>query len=275
MSESAPLSKLCLHTITTKSLALPQAIAAYQQAGVAAITVWRDALLPLGIAESAKLLKSSGLTVVSLCRGGFFVAPTAADRRSAIDENRHAIDESAAIGSPLVVLVCGAHPQVPLPDARRQIVDALRELAPYAAERNVKLGIEPLHPVYADTRSAVSTLGQANDMVERIKAKNVGVALDVYHTWWDDKLETEIARCGKLDALFSFHVCDWHIPTRDILNDRGLMGEGCIPLRKIRSWVEQTGYDGFIEAEIFSTERWAQEPIEYIEQIKKAYFQHV
>lgn len=271
---SASISRLCIHTITTKPLSLPAAVAAYRDVGVTGITVWRDALAQLGVNESAKVLADSGLKVVSLCRGGFFPGKTAADRAKALDDNRRAIDEAEAIGAPLVVLVCGAVPDIPLTEARKQIADGIAAVVPHAAAANVRLGIEPLHPMYADTRSAVSTLGQANDIVQALRSPQVGVTIDVYHVWWDDHLEAEIARAGKLDAIFSYHVCDWRSPTRDLLLDRGLMGEGCIPLRQIRSWVEKAGFNGMIEVEIFSNEFWQMGQNELLKKIRLAYLEH-
>jgi sugar phosphate isomerase/epimerase len=260
--------------MTTKPLALPQAVEAYCNEGIPAITVWRDALEPLGVRESAKLLAGSGLKVISLCRGGFFPGKIEGDRQKSLDDNRRAIDEAEAIGAPLVVLVCGAVPGIPLGEARKQIADGIAAVIPYAAAAGVKLGIEPLHPMYADTRSAVSTLGQANDIVEKLRSPQVGVTIDVYHVWWDDHLEQEIERSGRLNAIFSYHVCDWRTPTRDLLLDRGIMGEGCIPLRQIRSWVEKTGFDGMIEVEIFSTELWKLDQPELVKRVKSAYLEH-
>jgi sugar phosphate isomerase/epimerase len=136
------------------------------------------------------------------------------------------------------------------------------------------LAIEPLHPMYADTRSAINTLAQANDMAEKLNSHWVGVAVDVYHLWWDSQLETEIMRCGKNNKLLAFHISDWKSPTVDILNDRGLMGEGCIPVRKIRSWVEATGFRGFNEVEIFSNEYWKLDQSVFLEKILTAYKAH-
>lgn len=269
-----PLTRLCIHTITTRPLALPEAIDAYRKVGASGITVWRDALATLGVTESARRLADLGLKVVSLCRGGFFPALSSTDRRKAIDENLRIIDEAAAIGAPLVVLVCGAVPKMPLDEGRRQIEEAIARIAPHAAERNIRLGIEPLHPMYAGDRSAVNTLAQANDMIERIGAENVGVTIDVYHLWWDDRLETEIARAGRAGSIFSFHVCDWRCPTRDLLNDRALMGQGSINIRQIRSWVESAGFNGMIEVEIFSNELWATNQQRFLEQIRQAYLEH-
>jgi len=263
------LSKLCIHTMTTKSWTLAEAIEGYSKAGVSGITVWRQHLEPQGATESGKMLRDSGLAVVSLCRGGFFPSDTQAGRAKAIDDNLRTIDEAVAIGAPLIVLVCGAVPGMPLSEARRQIIDGIAAVLPQAASGGVKLSIEALHPMYADDRSAVNTLKQANDMVDALDSPNVGVTVDVYHLWWDPDLEREIVRAGR--SILSFHVCDWRTPTRDILNDRALMGEGCINIREIRGWVEATGFNGYNEVEIFSSEYWAMDPGKYLEKIKAAY----
>lgn len=269
------LSRLCVHTITTKPWPIETAAAKFAAAGVAGITVWRDALTGRDIAATGRLLRDRGLAVVSLCRGGFFPAPTAAERTKAIDDNRRAIAEAAALGAPLIVLVCGAVPGQPLSESRQQILEGIAAVLPDAQAAGVRLAIEPLHPMYADSRSTVNTLAQANDMVEQLQSPAVGVAVDVYHLWWDPALETEIARCGRLGALFAYHVCDWRTPTVDLLNDRGLMGEGCIPLRQIRAWVEATGYRGFNEVEVFSTRWWAADQDDYLGKIVQAYRDHV
>jgi len=272
---AASLDRLCLHTITTKPWAIETAAEKYVAAGVRGITVWREALAGHDVEQTGVFLRNRGLTVTSLCRGGFFAAASAADRQGAIDDNRRAIVEAHALGAPHVVLVCGALPGQPLADSRRQIMDGIAALLPDCRAAGLKLAIEPLHPMYADTRSAVNTLAQANDMVEQLGSPLVGVALDVYHVWWDPALETEIARCGRLNALLAFHLCDWRTPTVDFLNDRGLMGEGCIPLRQIRGWVEATGFNGFNEVEVFSTRLWAQDQDAYLAQIVSAYRKHV
>lgn len=272
---AASLDQLCIHTITTKPWAIETSAAKFAAAGVKGITVWRDALAGRDIAKTGQLLRDHGLSIVSLCRGGFFPAATAADRAKALDDNRKAIAEAHALGAPLIVLVCGAVPGQPLTESRRQIVDGIAALLPDCQAAGVKLAIEPLHPMYAGDRSAVNTLAQANDMVAQLKSPLVGVALDTYHVWWDPALEQEIARCAQLNALFAYHVCDWRTPTVDMLNDRGLMGEGCIPLRQIRAWVEATGYRGFNEVEIFSTRLWATDQDEFLAKIVQAYRDHV
>ncbi len=265
------LERLCIHTVTTKPWPIEMAIERYAQAGVKGITVWRDALEARDVASVRRQIDDAGLTTVSLCRGGFFPAESRAAREASIEENRRCLDEAAALGAPLLVLVCGADPAVPLSTARAQIATGIEALLPQAERLGIRLAVEPLHPMYADTRSAINTLGQANDLCEKIDHPLVGAALDVYHTWWDPALEAEIARCGTLDKLFAFHVCDWRVPTEDLLLDRGLMGEGCIPIAQIREWVETSGFAGFVEVEIFSKRRWAGDQDTFVSEILKAW----
>jgi len=212
--------------------------------------------------------------VVSTARGGFFPAADRAGREAAIDDNRRAVDEAAALGAPAIVLVCGAVPGQPLHVSRDQIADGIAAIADHARACKVKLAIEPLHPMYADSRSAINTLGQANDMCDRLADSQVGVAVDVYHLWWDPNLKAEIARCGQAGYLLLFHVSDWRTPTEDLLNDRGLMGEGCIDVPQIRGWVEETGFRGYIEVEIFSNRYWATDQQLFLDSIKSAYLKH-
>lgn len=274
MTAASP-SQLCIHTITTKPWPIETAAARYAAAGVKGITVWRDALDGRDPAQIGAMLRDHGLRVVSLCRGGFFPALTAADRTKALDDNRRAIAEARALGAPHVVLVCGAVPGLPLAESRQHIRDGIAALLPECAAAGVKLAIEPLHPMYADSRSAINTLAQANDLAEQLASPWVGVAVDVYHLWWDPALEAEIARCGRLQKLFAYHVCDWKTPTTDLLLDRGLMGEGCIPLRQIRGWVEAAGFTGFNEVEIFSNRYWSGDQDAFLQKILSAYRDHV
>ncbi len=271
MTQMTNLSRLCVHTITTKPWSIEEAAENYSAAGVAGITVWRDALAGRDISQTGQLLRNNGLEIVSLCRGGFFPSADAPKRKNAIDDNLRAIDEAAALGAPMIVLVCGADPRQSLENSRSQIKEGIETILPYAQRAGVKLAIEPLHPMYADTRSAINTLSQANDMAEAIDSPYVGVAIDVYHLWWDPSLENEIKRCGVAENIFAFHICDWNMPTTDLLLDRGLMGEGCIPITKIRSWVEAAGFNGFNEVEIFSTKFWSGEQNIFLEKIIKAY----
>lgn len=269
------LEKLCIHSITTKPWPLPVALERYAAAGVGGISIWQDAALGVGLKEAAALLAQSPVEVVSYVRGGFFPHHNAAARQKALDDNRKMIDEAAQLGAPSLVLVCGAEPKQSLVESRKQIQAGIEAIIPHAKEQGVKLSIEPLHPMYADTRSAVNSLGQANDIAEAIDDPQVGIAVDVYHLWWDDQLEREISRCGEQGHLFAFHVCDWRVPTNDMLLDRGLMGEGCIDVPLIRSWVEAAGFDGYNEVEIFSNQYWAMNQQEFLNMVIEAYQQHV
>jgi sugar phosphate isomerase/epimerase len=268
------LSRLCIHTITTKPWPIETAAEKFSKAGVKGITVWRDALTGRNIKDTSRLLRDNDLSIVSLCRGGFFPSSDAQKRKDAIEDNKRAIEEAAALGAPLVVLVCGSSPDQTLETSRAQIQEGIEAILPQASQAKVRLAIEPLHPMYADTRSAINTIKQANDMATAIGSEWVGVAVDVYHLWWDPGLESEIARCGRNGQLFAFHICDWSVPTNDLLNDRALMGEGCIPVRKIRGWVEATGFKGFNEVEIFSNRWWKEDQSIFLEKIISAYFHH-
>jgi sugar phosphate isomerase/epimerase len=275
MSETAePLadfSRLAIHTITTKPWSLEEAIDRYARSGVAGVTVWRSALEGRDPQAAGRRIREAGLQVVSLCRGGFYPAADEAGRRKAIEENLRIIDEAAELGAPWIVLVCGALPGLPLEESRRQIRDGIAATVRHAAERGVRLAIEPLHPMYADNRSAINTLAQANDLAEELGSEWVGVAVDVYHLWWDPALEEGIRRSADMGKLWAFHICDWKTPTEDLLNDRGLMGEGCIPIRRIRGWMEANGFRGFNEVEIFSNRRWAQDQERFLAEILRAY----
>lgn len=268
------LSRLCIHTITTKPWGIEEAAQHFAQAGIGGITVWRDALEGRDIAQTGRMLKEHQLSVVSLCRGGFFPSTFSSKRQAAIDDNKKAIDEATALGAPMVVLVCGADPDQSLSISRQQIREGIEAVLPHAEANQVLLAIEPLHPMYADTRSAINTLAQANDMAEIIASPWVGVAVDVYHLWWDITLESEIMRCGRNNNLSAFHICDWKSPTDDMLLDRGLMGEGCINVPEIRKWVEMAGFEGFVEVEIFSNRYWNTDQSVFLEKILEAYQHH-
>ncbi len=273
-SQISDLSKLCIHTITTKPWAIEQSAEEFGEAGISGISVWRDTLEGRDIAKTGDMLRANGLEIVSLVRGGFFPSKDSAIRKEALKDNRLAIDKAETLGCPMLVLVCGAEPAISLEKSRDQIREGIEAILPYAENANVKLAIEPLHPMYADTRSGINTMEQANDMAEYFKSDFVGVAVDVYHLWWDPHLEKEIYRCGKNENLFAFHICDWLSPTIDMLNDRGLMGDGCIDVKQIRGWVEKAGFNGFNEVEIFSNKHWAENQNEFLDKIKYAYLNH-
>ena len=274
MTPLADFSKLCVHTQTNKPWTIEQCINHYAAAGIRAISIWRHLLEGKDLSNIKKLLIKSQIEVVSLVRGGFFPAVDEEQRVLALEDNRLAIEQAAALGGPQVVLVCGTDPNQSLKVSRQQIKEGIIALIPQAERLGVKLSIEPLHPMYAGDKSAIVTLGQANDLCEEIDSPWVGVAIDVYHLWWDDQLEKEIYRCGRSGNIFAFHVCDWRVPTTDFLTDRGLMGEGCIPVKQIREWVEKAGFKGYNEVEVFSERLWTQDQKLYLEKIKKAYLKH-
>ncbi len=269
------LSKLCIHTITNKPWTLEEALEKYAERGVGGISIWQEPVAAIGLEKAAELVRQYPVDVVSYVRGGFFPNRSASKRSAAIDDNRRLLEEAAALESPLLVLVCGAEPGQSLQRSRDQIREGIEALISDAERLGVKMAIEPLHPMYADTRSAINTLEQANDMAEAIGSAWAGVAVDVYHLWWDPRLEQEIRRCGEQGNLLAYHVCDWRVPTEDMLLDRGLMGEGCIDLPRIGQWVADAGFDGFREVEIFSKRYWAMEQNDFLDQIIKAYHEHV
>jgi sugar phosphate isomerase/epimerase len=255
---------------------LRQAIAGCARHGVPGIAPWREPLQAMGVAEAARLIRNHGLAVSGLCRAGMFPAADAAGRQAAIDDVRRAIDEAAAIEARCLIVVAGGMPEgsKDLALARRQARDGIAAVLPHARAAGVPLAIEPLHPMYAADRCCVSTLNQANDLCDELDPSGEGgiaVAIDVYHVFWDPDLEREIARAGAASRILAFHVCDWLVPTRDLLLDRGMMGDGVIDIRKIRGLVEDAGYAGPIEVEIFSRDWWRRDPDEALAIIAERY----
>jgi sugar phosphate isomerase/epimerase len=272
---SSALPELAIHTITTRPWSLEECVSAYAAAGVRGVTLWRYHFETVAPRDAGSLIRDAGMVCSGLARGGFFPAPTAEGRRLAVEENLRAIDEAAACGAPVLVLVCGALPGQALTESRQQIAEGIAQCLDHAAAAGVRLAIEPLHPMYAADRSAIVTMGQANDVCDLLGSPaGLGLAVDVYHVWWDPDLAEEIARAGAAGRLFAYHVCDWRIPTEDLLNDRGLMGEGPIPLRAIRAMMEQAGFRGFSEVEIFSDRRWKQPQDQWLAEVVAAWQQH-
>ena len=224
---------------------------------IGGIAPWRDQIAECGLDEAAQLIRNAGLSVSGVCRGGMFPANDAIGRRANIDDNLRAIDEASALNAECLVLVVGGLPDrsKDLEDAHRQVEDGIAAVLEYARSGDMPLAIEPLHPMYAAERACVNTLKHALDICDRLGA-GIGVAIDVYHVWWDPDLEHQIARAGRNSQILAFHVCDWLVPTTDMLLDRGMMGDGIIDIRKIRNWVEIAGFKGQCEVEIFSAENW-------------------
>jgi sugar phosphate isomerase/epimerase len=257
MSRPDPALLLSLNTATVRQQwKLGQIIDACARHGIQGISPWRDQVAELGLAESARRIRAHGLSVTGHCRGGMFPAADAPGRLAARDDNRRAVDEALALGARCLVLVVGGLPpgSKDLAGARRQVRDGIEELLEYSRPAGMPLAIEPLHPMYAADRACINTMAQANDLCDEL-GDGLGIAVDVYHVWWDPNLQAEIRRAGK-SRLLAFHICDWLVPTRDLLLDRGMMGDGVIDISRIRAWMEAAGYEGFSEVEIFSKYDW-------------------
>jgi sugar phosphate isomerase/epimerase len=258
---------LSLNTATVRRQGdLAQIVDACARHGIRAIDPWRDQIAAIGLDRAVRVVRDAGLELSGYCRGGMFTSD-AAHRGEVRDDNRRAVDEAKALGASCIVLVVGGLPQYSRPgsapskdiaEARRQVDDALAEMLEYAKQASMPLAIEPLHPAYAADRACVNTTKQALDICDQLdpaRSGVLGVALDVYHIWWDPDVLPQIARAGK-GRLLAFHVCDWLVPTRDILNDRGMMGDGVIDIKSVRAAVEAQGFAGYSEIEIFSNDWW-------------------
>jgi sugar phosphate isomerase/epimerase len=265
-------SRLSLNQATTQHWGMADTIDGCARAGVGWIGLWRHKVAEIGIPETARRVREAGLRVSSLCRGGFFPAPTAEERRARIEDNHKALDEAAALGTDVLVLVCGPAPDRDLDAAREMVFDGIAAMLPSAEQRGVRVAIEPLHPMFAGDRSVVVTLEQANDMAERLASPWVGVAVDVYHVWWDPCVYQEIARAR--GRILGFHVSDWLVPPPDHLLGRGMMGDGVIELARLRQAVDAAGYDGPIEVEIFNQKIWDTPGPEVLDLMKSRYFEH-
>jgi sugar phosphate isomerase/epimerase len=279
---SGDLGHLSINSATArKQLSLPAFIEACARRGIPAIDPWRDQVHEVGLAEVARQVKHAGLTLTGYCRGGFFPAVDAAGLRAALEDNRRAVEEARLLGASCLVLVAGAlpgalsgmpaHRDIGL--ARAQVMDGIAATLEYARSVDLPLAIEPLHPMQAADRACINTLEQALDICDALdpsRSGALGVALDVYHTWWDPKLPAQIARAGR-ERLLAYHVCDWLVPTRDLVNDRGMMGDGIIELKKIRGLLERAGYAGYVEVEIFSQAWWTRPADELLDTCVERY----
>jgi sugar phosphate isomerase/epimerase len=271
------LARFSINQMTVKQLTLPELTAACRDLGVVNVGLWREPVQEYGVQAAAKLVRDAGLTVTTLCRGGFLTATDPDARATALADNRRAVDEAAALGTDTLVLVSGGLPpgERSLPAARERIADALTELAPYAEEHGVRLAIEPLHPMYAADRCVVSTLTQALDLAERFPAHQVGVTVDTYHIWWDDRAPAEIARAGTGGRIHTFQLADWTTPLPEgVLNGRGQLGDGSIDMREWKGHVEAAGYTGPIEVELFNEALWSRDGREVLAETAQRFVTH-
>jgi len=247
---------------------LTQILDACAARGIRAVSPWRDQVAAAGLDATAKQIRALGLELSGYCRGGMFTYADATGRQAARDDNRRALDEACLLDAACLVLVVGGLPGAlagkaahrDIAGAREQVTEGIATLLADARERGMPLAIEPLHPMYAAERACINTLEQALDVCDALDPQRsgaLGVAVDAYHVWWDPKLQSQIERAGR-ERLLALHVCDWLTPTTDLLNDRGMMGDGVIDLRQLRGWVEAQGFAGYSEVEIFSAANWWQ-----------------
>lgn len=286
--------KLSINTATIKKASLAQALEHTAAAGLSHIGLWRDKVAEVGLDRAVAMVKASGLTVSSLCRGGFLTAADAPGQATALADNKTAILEAGALGAAEIIMVVGGLPDFSVSPgavdgggaataiaggqgkdlvlARQRVADRLGELVPFALDHGVRLALEPLHPMYAADRAVLSTLGQALDLAAPHPAAAVGVVVDTFHLWWDPSLHEQIARAGKQGRIASYQVCDFNLPiAADALLSRGFMGDGVIDFAQISQWVADAGYDGVVEVEIFNEDIWALPYASVIESVKARY----
>jgi sugar phosphate isomerase/epimerase len=248
------VSRLSINQYTVRNWTIPQLLEGCVAEQISFVSLWRDKVAETGPDETVRLLGDTGIRVSSLCRGGFFPAATPDQESRTLAENNRAVDEAAAVGADVLVLVCGGIVNHDLERSREMVVRGIDRLLPYAEQMGVKLGIEPLHPMFAADRSVIVALSQANAIVDMFKSSHLGTVIDVYHVWWDPIVYSEIARAA--GHIFGFHVNDWIVPVPNILNGRGMMGDGVIAIKRLREAVTEAGYVGPIEVEIFNEELW-------------------
>ncbi|WP_274558786.1 sugar phosphate isomerase/epimerase family protein [Streptomyces spiramyceticus] len=269
------LSRLSLNQETIRQWSLPELAEGCVKAGVPGVGLWRAPVQEYGVERAARLVRDAGLKVTSLCRGGFL---TGDDRAPALADNRRAVDEAATLGTDTLVLVSGGLPpgSRDLHGARERIAQGLAELAPYAADRGVRLAIEPLHPMFASDRCVVSTLGQALELAERFPADRVGVVVDTYHLWWDDRVGGDIARAGAGGRIAAFQLADWITPLpAGVLLGRGQLGDGAVDFGWFRDQVDAAGYEGPIEVEIFNEGLWARDGADVLAEVADRYLTRI
>lgn len=273
-SESARLS---LNQITVAEASLDELLSGCQRAGIDQVGLWRHKLSGLGPQRARALCDDAGVKVTSLCRGGFFTGylPESGDypHRQGVADTRAAIDEAAALGADVLVLVCGGTGSGAIDEARRLVAEGIEAVVPHARERGVTLGIEPLHPMYCADRSVIVTIAQALEIAERHAPEEVGLVIDAYHVWWDPRLIEQLERAA--ERIVGFHVCDWLLETPDMLAGRGMMGDGVIDLRELREQFDRLGYRGPIEVEILNRELWGMDPQRVISLVRERYDAHV
>ena len=260
-------SQLAVHTFTNQPWSIHECIENYARAEIGGISMWRETLAGQDLKKVRKHLADSGLTPVSLVRGGFFTGKSLGDRHAAIATNLAALNEAEVLGLPSIVLVCGATLGQSPAENLAQIEEGIRAIIPAAEAANIKLSIEPLHPMYAADRSAIASLRDANLLAQRINHPLVGIAIDTFHVWWEIDLETEIKTCADNGHLFAFHICEFKPDFDHPLLDRGLPGEGVNATPRILEMIRKTHFTGLTEIEIFSRKYWAMNQHDFLQKI--------
>ncbi len=266
-------SRLSINQYTLKQWTIPQLLDGCATEQISFVSLWRDKIAETGLDQTLQLLGDTGIKVSSVCRGGFFPAATAEQRAKNLEENYRAVDQAAAVGSEVLVLVCGGIVNHDLDRSREMVVSGIDRLLPYAEQAGVKLGIEPLHPMFTADRSVIVSLNQANSIVELFKSRSLGVVIDVYHVWWDPAIYAEISRAS--GHILGFHVSDWIVPVPDVLNGRGMMGDGIIAIDQLCEAVTEAGYSDPIEVEIFNEGFWQLPGSELLALVKERYLKYV
>ena len=267
------ISRLSINQYTLKNWTTPQLLEGCAAEKIPFVALWRDKIAEAGLNETLKLLDGSGIKISSLCRGGFSPAETIDLQTRNLEENYRAVDEAAAIGAEVLVLVCGGIVNHDLDRSRKMVAEGIARLLPHATQAGVKLGIEPLHPMFAADRSVIVSLSQANEIIESLKSPDLGVVIDVYHVWWDPAVYSEIARGS--GHIVGFHVNDWIVPVPDMLHGRGMMGDGVIEIQRLREAVNSAGYTGPIEVEIFNQHLWRKSGKELLRLVKDRFLSYV
>jgi sugar phosphate isomerase/epimerase len=265
--------RLSINQRTVKNWSIPLLVDQCAAQKIRFVGLWRDKIAETGLPETVKRLHDSGIKVSSVCRGGFFTAATPMEKEANFEENCRAIEEAATLGAPILVLVCGGVVNRDMDRSRGMVIGGIERLLPVAEKAGVKLGIEPLHPMFAADRSVIVSLSHANSIIERFNSSYLGLVIDVYHVWWDPGVFMEIARASS--HILGFHVNDWIVPLPDILNGRGMMGDGVIQIKRLRESVTEAGYRGPIEVEIFNDRLWQLPGADLLRLIKERFLSSV
>lgn len=262
-------SRLSLNQITTPRWSIEEAAEACARRGIPSIGLWRHKIAEFGLNESVRAVRDSGLHVSSVCRGGMFPAASAEERRKRIEDNFRAVDESAALKADVLVMVVGGASPVGIEAARPMVRDGIAELVPYAKSAGVKLGLEPLHPMFAADRSVLNTIAEGLAIAQQYAPDEVGLVLDVFHIWWDSCVMQQIS--ASAGRICGFHVSDWLVPLPDVLLGRGMMGDGVIDIRGLRDAVDHAGYVGSIEVEILNQAIWDEAPDSVLDRVVETF----